>query len=344
MSTTDNKQKVKVGIFVFLGIVIFVAGIFILGGQQKRFVRTFRVNAVFDNVAGLKVGNNVWFSGVKIGTVKAMTFYGESQVQITMNIEEDAKKYIRKNSKARIGAESLIGSKLIEIFGGTERAPEVENGDRLATATSLSTDDLMATLQENNKNLVDITSDMKLLSSKLARGEGIAGAVLTDTTLATNFRTILEGLQQASNNSVKVSRDLAKLSSKFNTEGGLANELLTDTIVFGKLRSSITQLQQTATSAAEMTSNFRDASNQLNNSNNTLGALMNDQQLASNLKRTMENLGTSSEKLEENMEALQHNFLLRGYFRRKAKREAKDRDANPREAEQVEVEQAPEQR
>jgi phospholipid/cholesterol/gamma-HCH transport system substrate-binding protein len=55
-------------------MVIFVAGIFILGGQQKRFVRTIRVNAVFDNVAGLKVGNNVWFSGVKIGTVKAMNF------------------------------------------------------------------------------------------------------------------------------------------------------------------------------------------------------------------------------------------------------------------------------
>jgi phospholipid/cholesterol/gamma-HCH transport system substrate-binding protein len=341
MSTTDNKRKVTVGIFVFLGMVIFVAGIFILGGQQKRFVRTIRVNAVFDNVAGLKVGNNVWFSGVKIGTVKAMNFFGDSQVQITMSIIEDARRYIRKNSKARIGSESLIGSKLIEIFGGTEQAPEIENGDRLATATALSTDDLMATLQENNKNLVDITSDMKQLSSKLARGEGMAGAILTDTTLATNFRTILEGLQQASANSVKVSRDLAKLSSKFNTEGGLANELLTDTVVFSNLRSSIAQLQQTTTSAAEVTKNFKEASSQLNNSNNTLGALMNDKELASNLKKTMENLGTSTEKLDENMEALQHNFLLRGYFKRKAKRGAKEKDADRQEAEQVE--QAPQQ-
>jgi phospholipid/cholesterol/gamma-HCH transport system substrate-binding protein len=272
---------------------------------------------------------------------KAMNFFGDSQVQITMSIIEDARRYIRKNSKARIGSESLIGSKLIEIFGGTEQAPEIENGDRLATATALSTDDLMATLQENNKNLVDITSDMKQLSSKLARGEGMAGAILTDTTLATNFRTILEGLQQASANSVKVSRDLAKLSSKFNTEGGLANELLTDTVVFSNLRSSIAQLQQTTTSAAEVTKNFKEASSQLNNSNNTLGALMNDKQLASNLKKTMENLGTSTEKLDENMEALQHNFLLRGYFKRKAKREAKEKDADRQEAEQVE--QAPQQ-
>jgi phospholipid/cholesterol/gamma-HCH transport system substrate-binding protein len=342
MSTTDNKRKVTVGIFVFLGIVIFVAGVFILGGQQKRFEKTIRINAVFDNVAGLRIGNNVWFSGVKIGTVKDMKFYGDSQVQIVMNIEEDAKKYIRKNSKARIGSESLIGSKLIEIFGGTEQAPEVENGDRLASANALSTDDLMATLQENNKNLVDITNDMKVLSSRLARGEGMAGALLTDTTLADNFRTILSSLQSASSNSVRVSRDLARLSAKFNTEGGLANELLTDTVVFNNLKTSVSQLQQTATSAAEMASNFKEVSSQLNSSNNTLGALMNDQQLADNLKQTMENLQTGTEKLDENMEALQHNFLFRGYFRRKAREEAKERDTNKQEVEQVQ--QTPEQR
>jgi phospholipid/cholesterol/gamma-HCH transport system substrate-binding protein len=336
MSTTDNKRKITVGIFVFLGIVIFVAGIFFLGGQQKRFESTIRLYTVFDNVAGLRVGNNVWFSGVKIGTVKAMKFSGESQVQITMNIEEDAKKYIRKNSKARIGAESLIGSKLVEIFGGTEQAPEIENGDKLMSAVALSTDDIMATLQENNKNLVDITNDFKYLSSKLAKGEGMAGALLTDTTIADNFREVLNGLQLASANSVKISRDLARLSSKFNTEGGLANELLTDTIVFNNLKASIAQLQQTTTSAAEMTKNFKEASGQLTNSNNTLGALMNDQQLATNLKKTMENLETGTEKLDENMEALQHNFLLRGYFKKRAKREAKERDANKPETEQVE--------
>ena len=340
MSTTDNKRKVTVGIFVFLGIVIFVAGVFILGGQQKRFEKTIRVNAVFDNVAGLRVGNNVWFSGVKIGTVKEMKFYGDSQVQIIMNIEQDAQKYIRKNSKARIGAESLIGSKLIEIFGGTEQAPEVQNGDRLVTATALSTDDLMTTLQENNKNLVDITNNMKVLSTKLANGEGLAGAILTDTTLADNFKTILASLQNASSNSVKVSKDLARLSAKFNTEGGLANELLTDTVVFSNLKSSVTKLQQTANSAAEMANNFKEVSSQLNSSNNTLGALMNDQELATNVKKTMENLQTGSEKLDENMEALQHNFLFRGYFRRRAKAEAKERDANKQEVEQVQ--QSPE--
>jgi phospholipid/cholesterol/gamma-HCH transport system substrate-binding protein len=323
MSTTTNKRSVMVGIFVFLGIVIFVAGIFILGGQQKRFEKSIRVNTVFDNIAGLKVGNNVWFSGVKIGTVKQIKFYGQSQVEITMNIVEDAKQYIRKDALARLSSESLIGNKIIEIYGGSQQVPSVEDGDKIQSASALSTDDIMATLQENNKNLVTITSNFKVLSSKLVNGEGMAGTLLTDTTLATDFRTMVASLQQTSANAVRVTRSLSQFSSKLNAPGGLANNLVTDTVVFNKLQASMEQLQQTTASAAEMTNNLKQTSSKLNEDNNALGVMLNDPEFAARMKNTMVNLQTSTEKLDDNMEALQHNFLLRGFFKKKAKSEAK---------------------
>jgi phospholipid/cholesterol/gamma-HCH transport system substrate-binding protein len=317
MGASDNKRTVVVGIFVFLAIAILVSAIFVLGGQQKRFTKTIRVTAVFDNVSGLKVGDNVWFSGVKIGTVKRIDLHGESKVRIAMNIEDQARQFIHKGAQARLGSESLIGSKLIEITGGSAQAPPVEDGDQLTVVQALSTEDLMATLQENNKNLVDITNDFKALSAGLVQGKGMAGALLTDTTLSADFRTILASLQQASRNSVRVSRDLARLSDKFNTEGGLANELLTDTAVFANLRQSVEQLQRTSASAAEMTANLNETSTKLNDDKNAVGVLLNDQQFATQLKSTMENLETSTDKLDENMEALQHNFLFRGYFKRR---------------------------
>jgi phospholipid/cholesterol/gamma-HCH transport system substrate-binding protein len=327
MGASDNKRSVVVGIFVFLAIAILVSAIFVLGGQQKRFTKTIRVTAVFDNVSGLKVGDNVWFSGVKIGTVKRIDLHGESKVRIAMNIEDQARQFIRKGAQARLGSESLIGSKLIEIHGGSPQAPPVEDGEQLTVVQALSTEDLMATLQENNKNLVDITNNFKALSAGLVQGKGMAGALLTDTTLSDNFRTILASLQQASRNSVRVSKDLARLSDKFNTEGGLANELLTDTVVFANLRQSVEQLQRTSASAAEMTANLNETSTKLNDDKNAVGLLLNDQQFAGQLKSTMENLETSTDKLDENMEALQHNFLFRGYFRKKAKREREARQA-----------------
>jgi phospholipid/cholesterol/gamma-HCH transport system substrate-binding protein len=76
----DNKKSVIVGVFVLIGIIIFIAGVLTMGGQQKKFVRSIKLNAVFDDIGGLQTGNNVWFSGVKIGTVRKINFYGESQV------------------------------------------------------------------------------------------------------------------------------------------------------------------------------------------------------------------------------------------------------------------------
>ena len=136
----DNKKSVIVGVFVLIGIIIFIAGVLTMGGQQKKFVRSIKLNAVFDDIGGLQTGNNVWFSGVKIGTVRKINFYGESQVEIVMSVEDKVKDYIRKDSKATIGSDGLIGNKIIVIYGGTTKAPAVEDGDRLTAEIPLDTD------------------------------------------------------------------------------------------------------------------------------------------------------------------------------------------------------------
>ena len=326
MSAADNKRSVIVGIFVFLAIVILVAGIFTLAGQQKRFIRTLEVKAVFDDVAGLKTGNNVWFSGVKIGTIKAINLFGDSQVEVVMNIEERVQEYIRKDAVARISSESFIGNKNIVIDGGTQQAPQIENGDRLQAQNPLNTDDLMETLQKNNKNLVAITNDFKELSGKLVQGEGTVGAILTDTTLANDFRTMVANLQRTSQSTVNASRALSAFTNKLNAPGGLANQLATDKEVFQQLKSSMAQLEEATTTASEMTENLRNASTKLTNNNSAVGVLLNDQQFARQLQSTMKNLETGTEKLDQNMEALQNNFLLRGFFRRQEKEEAKQKE------------------
>lgn len=319
MKAAENRRLVIVGIFIFFAIVILVAGILMLGGQQKRFVDTVRIRAVFDNVEGLKLGNNVWFSGVKIGTVKQINFYGNSQVEIGMDIEEASRQYIRKDARARLGSESLIGNKIIEIVGGSTNVAAVESNDQLQVEKSLDTDDMMATLQENNRNLVDITRDFKTLSTGLVNGKGTMGAILTDSVLADKFRTIVAGLQQASATTVRASAALSQFSNKLNTKEGLANQMLTDTVVFNQLRASAVQLEKTISATTELTNNLNQASNKLNNTNSALGVMLNDQAFAGSLKNTMQNLETSSEKLDENMKALQSNFLLRGYFKKQDK-------------------------
>lgn len=322
MQATDNRKQITVGVFILIGLVIFVLGVFTLGSQRKAFVKSFTVNAVFNDIQGLKAGNNVWFSGVKIGTIKKIQFYGISQVQVFMNIEEDAHKYIHKNAAASISSDGLIGNKIIVITGGSPKFPFVEDGDQLQVANTLSTDDIMKTFQVNNKNLVDVTSDFKILAQNLVEGKGTAGALLADEKIANNFRAIVENLKTTTESANRMALEMNKFTKTLSTKGGLADKLMTDTAVFAKLQQSVNELQKTAASASAMTDNLNRATAKFNQTDNAVGLLINDQKTADQVKGIMHNLETSSKKLDENMEALQHNFLLRGFFKKKAKAEA----------------------
>lgn len=326
MQAKDNRRGIIVGAFILLGLVIFVVGVFTLGSQKKAFVKSFTVDVVFNDIQGLKTGNNVWFSGVKIGTIRKIQFYGTSQVQVFLNIEEEAHKYIHKDATASISSDGLIGNKIIVVTGGSPKYPFVEDGDQLQVNTTLSTDDVMKTFQVNNKNLVDVTSDFKILARGLVEGKGTAGSLLTDQKVADDFKAIVANLKSTTASANKMAKELDIFAKTLNTKGGLMNNLLSDTVVFAKLQSSVDQLQKTAGSAAILTENLNKASAKLNQNDNALGLMLNDQQTASQVKSIIKNLETSSRKLDEDLEALQSNFLLRGFFKKRAKEEAAKKD------------------
>jgi len=152
MKSTNNRRAVIVGIFILLGLIIFIATILTLGSQKKTFERSITVKSFFDNVNGLQKGNNIWFSGVKVGTIRKVTLTGKGQVEVDMNIESHSRQFIRKDAKAKISTDGLIGNKIIEIYGGTLNAPQIEEGDLLGNTALLSTDAMMNTLSKNNDN------------------------------------------------------------------------------------------------------------------------------------------------------------------------------------------------
>ena len=320
MNSAERKRSTIVGLFVLIGIVILVAGIFIMGGQQNRFGGAVKIRAVFNNVGGLKKGGNVWFSGVKIGTIREVNFTEQSKVEIIMVINDQSKEYVRKDAVAVISSEGFIGNKMIVIEGGSHNVPYIEEGDELHSKEGNDTEAMMATLQVNNENLVAITNDIRNLSERVRRGEGTVGAFFTDSMMAVNVKEMMANLNRAAINSRRISENLAQFSATLNNKEGLANQLLTDTMLFNDLRSSVAQFQTASQNANDLTRNLSDASNKLNERDNALGVLLNDEDVADQVKRTMHNLETSSQKLDKNLEALQSNFLLRGFFRKEAKK------------------------
>lgn len=323
MNTEKNKQTVIVGLFVTVGLLILLVGVFTLGGQKKTFTPSINVQAVFDNVNGLQKGDNVWFSGVKVGTVKTIQFNGNAQIKVTLHIERKAQEFIRKDAKAKLGAEGFIGNKLVVIYGGTPQAGHIEGGEHLQVERTLSTEDMMATLQKNNENLVAITTDFKTVSNRLVNGEGTAGAFLNDASLYKSLQSTASNLQIAARNSELLSSRIAEYTAQLEKPGSLANGLVHDTIIMANLQAAVKQINDAANATHSFTANLKTVSDQLNTKDNTVGLLLNDKETAEQVKSIIENLNSGSRKLDEDLEALQHNFLFRGFFKRKARQEAK---------------------
>lgn len=319
MDAQENKRSITVGVFVLLGVVVFVVGILTLGGQNKSFVKSIHISSVFSDVAGLKKGNNVWFSGVKVGTIKAIRFTSSSQVDVDMNVDASVQQYIHRNANARISSDGLIGNKIIVIDGGSPQAPVVQDGDILQSAKLLSTDDIMATLQKNNENLLAITTDFKALGHQILAGKGTVGALLADSSMAMQLRAAMRNLQTTTATASRMAVQLDRFSNKMNTKGGLADKLLTDTVAFNRIQESVAKLKEAANNATILTNNLNRASNKLNSTDNIMGVLLNDPQGAAKVQNTLNNLQQSSVKLNDDLEAVQSNFLLRGFFKKREK-------------------------
>jgi phospholipid/cholesterol/gamma-HCH transport system substrate-binding protein len=297
-------------------------GVFTLGGEQKSFARSITISAIFDDVAGLKKGNDVWFSGVKVGTITNIHFVGTSQVDVRMKIDQNVQQYIHRNAGVRIGSDGFIGNKLIVIDGGNPQAPQIENGAVLEAEKITSTDDIMKTLQSNNQNLLAITSDFKLLSHKILQGKGTVGTLLADSLMGEQLRRSMANLQAATSSAAHLAVQLDAFSQKMNTKGGFADQVLTDTVVFNRIKASVIQLQQAAASASTLTENLNKASSRLNAKDNAVGVLLNDPKAADQIRSTLNYLQQSSIKLNDDLEAAQHNFLLKGFFKNRAKAKA----------------------
>jgi phospholipid/cholesterol/gamma-HCH transport system substrate-binding protein len=319
MEPKENRRALITGIFLTLGLIIFIVGVFTLGGSNKAFSKNIHVNAVFSDVQGLKPGNNVWFSGVKVGTIGKMNFVGVGKVSVILTVDPDAQHYIHKNSGVRISSDGFIGNKIIIIEGGTPDAPIVAEGDTLQAEKQLSTDDIEKTLQDNNKNLLAITNDFKQLSHNILQGKGTVGALLADSSMAMQLKSAMRNLQTTTQTAAQMADQLDAFSKKLNTKGGLADKLFTDTVTFNKIKASVDEFQKTVTNANGLVQNLNTASKQLITPNNAIGVLLMDPKGAEQVRTSLNNLRQSSIKLNEDLEAAQHNIFLKGYFKKKEK-------------------------
>jgi phospholipid/cholesterol/gamma-HCH transport system substrate-binding protein len=156
----NNEHKMRLGIFVSIGLTLFIIAIYFIGDKQQLFNKTFQINSVFKDVSGLQVGNNVRFSGINIGVVESIEIVSDSAVKVIFNIDNKVRAYIKKDAKITIGSDGLMGNKVAIIIPGTKSKLEIANNDVIVATVPVSMDDILFNLKVTSSNAAYITDDL----------------------------------------------------------------------------------------------------------------------------------------------------------------------------------------
>ena len=316
-------QKIRLGIFVISGLLIFIVAVYFIGDKQKMFGKTNHLKAIFNNVNGLQIGNNVRYSGVNSGTVRGINMVNDSVIEVDMIIDKTLFSHIKKDAVAIIGSDGLVGSMIINITPGKGTALPVEPGDEIKSLNRVRTDEMLNTLGVTNKNAAHLTADLLEITSQINNGKGTIGLLIRDSTLAKDLNKTMHYLKitgkLATESVTKLNNLIGSLDNKNNVIG-----VLKDTTVANNIKTIVHNLDKSSAEINKVVSNLNLTIANVKEGKGAINYLSNDPKLVLKIDSTMTNIKEASFRLNENMEALKHNFLFRGYFRKQEKAKLKE--------------------
>lgn len=293
-------RQARLGLVVLAGVVFFLGALFILAQRSFLLTDTYRVRASFNRVSGLKSGAMVYYNGISVGrveTVRLPPSPGEP-IQVTMAIRDDARHLIREDSRALIQTDGLVGNVIVALTAGTASEPVVAENGRVDGVDPLDLSQFSDKALESVQRFDSVTVTLTNIMRDVRGGEGTLGKFLYDDQLynesvqtTQDFRASLQSFSQRADALVGIAeRSSASVESilrKVNEGDGTLSRVLNEDSVYVALLQASDQFETISGDLRQITDRFENAAGWA-----SLGAF----------------------RFSENMEALKHNFLFKGYF------------------------------
>jgi len=318
-------DNAKLGLFVMAGLVFLIFSLYMIGRNRSLFGSTFTISASFSNVNGLVSGNNVRYSGIDVGTVDRIELINDTVVHVSMLLDQDVRQHLRQNAIASIGTDGLMGNKIISIKSQPGDAPIITDGGFIQSRIPVETDAMLQTLNTTNENIATISRNLKEITRKLNSSHSL-WTLLSDSLIVTDIKKSVSTIRQAGINTARLTDDASELVIKLTEGKGLASALFTDTVMTHQLKQSLSQIQKASEDLGQTTEQLKKTMDNASRGKGTLGVLFSDTATANQLRQTILNIEQGTDKFNVNMEALQHHFLFRGYFKDKEKKAEKERN------------------
>ncbi len=306
-----NTLETRLGLFV---VIALVAGFCILEvlGAGNFFKTGLHVNARFDSIQDLKLGDSVKMAGVPIGKVEKIQLQ-DGKVQLVLKLNKDAP--VHTDSKATIKFTGLMGQYYVAVDFGSPRAPLITDGSDLVTTEQPDLSALMAKLddvasgvqnltksfsgdkidnilgpftdfmKQNNPRLSAIIANFQAISTQITEGKGTVGKLIYDDTLYASAQSSISNLNDTAAEIKTTVADARKIVDQINSGQGTVGMLVKDDTLYKN--ASATML------------NIREITDKINGGQGTVGKLVNDQEFYKNAKLSLQKLDKATEGLED---------------------------------------------
>lgn len=316
-------NNIKLGIFVLAGLLVLIISLYMIGRDTNLFGKNYTLRARFGNVHGLTSGNNIRYAGIQVGTVKKVKLLSDTLIEVTMLIDQKMQKFIHRNDKVSMSTDGLMGNRILNIEPAGDGSALAREGDLLVTKESVSTDDILETLDKTNRNIAFISEELKTTVTRINNSRALWN-LLSDESLPANLRASVANIRKATVRADDMVTGLQAIINDIKSGKGSLGAILSDTAIAYNLNEAALKIQQVGTQATILTNELTrltgDIHRDINTGKGPANAILKDSALVIKLNNSLSSIEKGTESFNQSMEALKHNFLLRGYFRKLEKK------------------------
>ncbi len=309
--TRELTMEVLVGGFMFaalLGLCVFT----IVLSRDNFFQTTYPFTAVFDDVMGLRDGDNVVIRGMTVGKVKELSLQQDGVYVTSLLLRPIA---LKSDYKIEIIATSVLGGRYLQVDEGQS----VETLSADAIVRGLKPNDLIAVASA-------VVADLKDITMKINSGEGTLGKLINDDTLYNDARDIIAEVKTSIKerdllkNIEIAAANLGEISEKINKGQGTIGKLVNDDGLYVDARRIVGDLRAAIEDRGLMdnlegaVANLNQVSEKINYGTGTLGKLVNDEDLYDQATKTLVEVRAAVDDLRETSPITTFSSVFFGAF------------------------------
>lgn len=322
-------NNIKLGAFVSGGLLFLVILLYVIGANRSLFGATYLLKARFENVQGLVAGNNVRFSGIQAGTVKDIKILNDTAIDLVMVIDKKMLQIIHNNALVSIGTDGLVGNKVVNILPSKVAAPLAIEGDILIAKKAVNPDDMLHTLYTTNNDIAVIAANLKMTVQRINNSTAL-WTLLSDPYIPNDLKMSVANIRGATNKAANIVHNLDEMVVDVKNGKGFLGSIMTDDTLAKNWVKAIVKIKSVGEQADSLAREIRglvsDFKQGVNNNKGPLNLLLRDSLISLKLNGSLDNIHKGTEGFNQNMEAVKHSFLLRGYFNKLKKKKLETAD------------------